>query len=74
MTNRLKTEARHSQDVDVIQQVGAGLLNGMSYVLKILTKNEPTEEKQVGKAMKSDKQLEKFDAKLNKVRGYNSFS
>lgn len=74
MTNRLKTEARHSQDVDVIQQVGAGLLNGMSYVLKILTKNEPADEKQVGKAVKSDKQLEKFDAKLNKVRGYNSFS
>ena len=70
MTNRLKTEARHSQDVDVIQQVGAGLLNGMSYVLNILTKNEATDEKQLGKALKSNKQLEKFDAKLNKVRGY----
>ena len=70
MTNRLKTEARHSQDVDVIQQVGAGLLNGMSYVLNILTKNEPTDEKQLGKALKSNEQLEKFDAKLNKVRGY----
>ena len=70
MTNHLKTEARHSQDVDVIQQVGAGLLNGMSYVLNILTKNEPTDEKQLGKALKSNKQVEKFDAKLNKVRGY----
>ena len=70
MTNRLKTEARHSQDVDVIQQVGAGLLSGMSYVFNILTKDEPTDETQVGKAVKNDKQLEKFDAKLNKVRGY----
>ena len=42
----------------------------MSYVLNILTKNEPTDEKQLGKALKSNKQLEKFDAKLNKVRGY----
>ena len=54
MTNRLKTEARHSQDVDVIQQVGAGLLNGMSYVLKILTKNEPTEEKQEKMLLKEE--------------------
>lgn len=70
MTNRLNTEARHSQDVDLIQQVGAGLLNGMSYVLNILTTNsEQTDAKQIGKAVKSDGQLEKFDAKLIKVRG-----
>lgn len=70
MTNRLNTEARHSQDVDLIQEVGAGLLNGMSYVLNILTTNsEQTDAKQIGKAVKSDGQLEKFDAKLIKVRG-----
>lgn len=70
MANRLNTEARHSQDVDLIQQVGAGLLNGMSYVLNILTTNsEQTDAKQIGKAVKSDGQLEKFDAKLIKVRG-----
>lgn len=70
MTNRLNTEARHSQDVDLIQQVGAGLLNGMSYVLNILTTNsEQTDAKQIGKAVKSNGQLEKFDAKLIKVRG-----
>ena len=70
MTNRLNTEARNSQDIDVIQQVGAGLLNGMSYVLHILTKNEPTDSKQIGRARKNNKQLQKFDAILNKVRGY----
>lgn len=70
MTNRLNTEARHSQDVNLIQEVGAGLLNGMSYVLNILTTNsEQTDAKQIGKAVKSDGQLEKFDAKLIKVRG-----
>jgi len=70
MTNRLNTEARHSQDVDLIQQVGAGLLNGMSYVLNILTTNsEQTDAKQIGKAVKSNGQLDKFDAKLIKVRG-----
>lgn len=70
MTNRLNTEARHSQDVNLIQQVGAGLLNGMSYVLNILTTNsEQTDAKQIGKAVKSNGQLEKFDAKLIKVRG-----
>lgn len=70
MTNRLNTEARHSQDVDLIQEVGAGLLNGMSYVLNISTTNsEQTDAKQIGKAVKSDGQLEKFDAKLIKVRG-----
>lgn len=68
MTNRLNTEARHSQDVDLIQQVGAGLLNRMSYVLNILTTNsEQTDAKQIGKAVKSNGQLEKFDAKLIKV-------
>ena len=71
MTNHLNAEARYSQDVDVIQQVGVGLLNGMSYVLNILTKNEPTTDvKQIGKPVESNKQLEKFDAKLNKVRRY----
>jgi len=70
MTKHFNTEARNCQDVDVIQQVGVGLLNAMSYVLDILTKNEPTDAKQIGKAVKSNKQLEKFDAKLNKVRGY----
>lgn len=70
MTNRLNTEARHSQDVNLIQEVGAGLLNGMSYVLNISTTNsEQTDAKQIGKAVKSDGQLEKFDAKLIKVRG-----
>lgn len=70
MTNRLNTEARHSQDVDLIQEVGAGLLNGMSYVLNISTTNsEQTDAKQIGKAVKSGGQLEKFDAKLIKVRG-----
>lgn len=70
MTNRLNTEARQSQDVDVIQQAGAGLLNGMSHVLDVLTKNEPTDAKQIGKAVRSNKHLENFDGKLNKVRGY----
>ena len=70
MTNRFSTEARRSQDVDFIQQVGAGLLNGMSYFLQILIKNEPTDSKQISKAMKSNKQPEKLDAKSDKVRGY----
>ena len=70
MTNRLNAEARQSQDVDVIQQVGGGLLNGMSNVLEILTKNEPTDPKQIGKVVKSKRQFEMFDGKLNKVRGY----
>lgn len=70
MTKHFNTEARICQDVDVIQQVGVGLLNAMSYVLEILTKNEATDAKQIGKAGKSNKQLEKFDAKLNKVRGF----
>ena len=70
MTNRLNAEARQSQDVDEIQQVGSGLLNGMSNVLEILTKNEPTDAKQIGKVVKSKRQFEMFDGKLNKVRGY----
>lgn len=70
MTNRLNTEARNSQDIDVIQQVGAGLLTGMSHILDILTKNEPTDAKQIVEAGKNNKRPEKFDAISNKVRGY----
>ncbi|PFX27644.1 Polycystic kidney disease protein 1-like 2 [Stylophora pistillata] len=45
MTSHLNTEASNSKDIDEIEMVGGALLNGMSYVFDILTKNKVTDAK-----------------------------
>ena len=60
-------EANVSEDIDVIQQVGGSLLNGMSHVLDVLTKNEAADTKHIEKVEKDDKRLAKFKMKSNEV-------
>lgn len=57
MTSHLNTEASNSEDVDVIQIIGNGLLNGMSYVLDILTTGEVTDANQTNRLNERDKQV-----------------
>lgn len=64
MTNYLSKEASNSGDIDVVQQVGSGLLNGMSNVLDVSTKSELSDTKH------DERQPRKFNAKSNKVRNY----
>ncbi|XP_078351373.1 polycystin family receptor for egg jelly-like [Oculina patagonica] len=66
MTNHLDKEANNSEDIDVIQQVGDGLLNGMSHVLEVLTKNEAAGTKHIDGLENNKKRLENVRTKLNK--------
>lgn len=69
MTNYLSKEASNSGDIDVVQQVGSGLLNGMSNVLDVSTKSELSDTKH-DERHDSEQQPRKFNAKSNKVRNY----
>lgn len=73
MTSYLDKEANNSEDIDVIQQVGGGLLNGMSHVLEVLTKNEAADTKHIDGLENNKKRLEKFRTKLNKVRRHQKW-
>ncbi|KAL9989666.1 hypothetical protein ACROYT_G004234 [Oculina patagonica] len=66
MTNHLDTEASKSDDIDVIQQVGGDLLNGMSYVLDVLTKTETADIKRIEKLEKNSTWPEKLHTSSNK--------
>lgn len=61
MTKHLDREARNSEDIDVIQQVGGGLLSGMSHLLYSLTRDEVTDTKQIDRLPKINERLRKVN-------------